>query len=87
MRCNEILRMYIYIVHACHTFREFNTMVDIKLSEWAYHALPKKSVEVNHFYFILAYQTGFSAVFTSARKSWCKMTRALNDIISFRRCE
>ncbi|XP_053379001.1 dynamin-like 120 kDa protein, mitochondrial isoform X2 [Mercenaria mercenaria] len=28
------------------TVGEFNTMVDIKLSEWAYHALPKKSVEV-----------------------------------------
>ncbi|XP_060586463.1 dynamin-like 120 kDa protein, mitochondrial isoform X2 [Ruditapes philippinarum] len=28
------------------TVGEFNTMVDIKLSEWAYHALPKRSVEV-----------------------------------------
>ncbi|XP_052284980.1 dynamin-like 120 kDa protein, mitochondrial isoform X2 [Dreissena polymorpha] len=28
------------------TIGEFNTMVDIKLTEWASHALPKKSVEV-----------------------------------------
>ena len=33
-------------------------------------------------YYFLAYQTGFSAIFTGARKS-----RALNDVMSFRRYE
>ena len=29
-------------------YREFNTVIDIKLTDWANHALPKKSVEVNN---------------------------------------
>ena len=85
----EYLKMlFLYSIYV----RKFNVFLMLSCILWTLilkiDALDISRMSVMHFVsdHFLAYQTGFSAVFTSDRKShltppWCKITRALNDVI------